>query len=206
MVGNYNLLGVQRNTTMMQYLSIWHRLCKSTFLKLLRLKLYQCIFLIPKLNTSHLLEPTYQVFFLCCFQPALGGPEIEVGRTEPDKTDYVKDRWIPDFWRETMKCVKTTEIRSHFHQCIGKISVSLLFGKVSNTSGQKIINSTYVWFDLGHSIKYATSPDQYTWLHKKLSCRKSNYLYYLYTWNIISQVLPIKFWQRTSCWLFVGAW
>ena len=100
---------VRTDITMTQYLSIGHRLCRLTFWKLLRLT--------PKLNPSHLSESTYQVFSLCYFQPAQGGPEIEVGRMEPDKTDCVKDQWIPDFWRETVKVVKTTEVRSHFHRC-----------------------------------------------------------------------------------------
>lgn len=46
---------------------------------------------------------TYQVSFLCCFQPGLDAQDIEVGRMEPDKTDCLKGRVIPDFYRETVR-------------------------------------------------------------------------------------------------------
>lgn len=46
---------------------------------------------------------TYQVSFLCCFQLGLDVQEIEVGRMEPDKTDCVKGRLIPDFCSETVR-------------------------------------------------------------------------------------------------------
>lgn len=65
---------------------------------------------LPAVTPSHLqaclsarcssIRSTYQVSSLSYFPPALGGPEIWVGKTEPGKGHYVKGQWTPDFCRE----------------------------------------------------------------------------------------------------------